>query len=211
MRSLKLLVSVVLVTAMALTSALVAQPPPFHGISFLKGAESPVEVGDPYQAAYLISNTVDTAQDTLVVKSLVDTVHAAAGDVVSGNILNTVTWNLSGGAFFNASNHLVLPFGASAVSDPYSFYNVVAGDFFLPDHVLVDTAVITWNDTCSSGASNCNTLDRTSNTVSLKLRGFTISLSAINPCAAKNMYLLLQSALPISDIKGNLDYPVMAG
>jgi hypothetical protein len=39
----------------------------------------------------------------------------------------------------------------------------------------------------------------------LKLRDFIVRFSAVNPCVAKNRYLLLQSALPISGLKQNKD------
>ena len=42
----------------------------------------------------------------------------------------------------------------------------------------------------------------------LKLRGFSISFSAVNPCEAKNRYLLLQSGLLTNGIKGSQAYPV---
>ena len=44
----------------------------------------------------------------------------------------------------------------------------------------------------------------------LKLRAFSIRVAAANPCAAKNMYLSLQSALPITNIKQNQVYPTTA-
>ena len=45
-------------------------------------------------------------------------------------------------------------------------------------------------------------------TIILKLRGFTISFSAANPCEARNRYLLLPSGLLTSGTKENPDYPV---
>ena len=46
------------------------------------------------------------------------------------------------------------------------------------------------------------------NTFFLKLRGFTISFSAANPCEARNKYLLLPSGLLTNGTKENSDYPV---
>jgi uncharacterized repeat protein (TIGR01451 family) len=137
----------------------------FHGISFLKSATSPVTVGQPYQSAFIIWNNIDTAPDTLHVTSLVDTVLASGGNVVSGNILFTLTWTLTGGAQFVGTD-LVLPPGGKAQSNPYSFYTTVVGDFFLPNHTLVDTAELIWHDTCDGGSSNCNSQNRNTNTVS---------------------------------------------
>ncbi len=152
---------------MGLVSPLAAQIE-VHGISFTKGAVSPVQVGDPYESGFVISNTVDTALDTLHVTALVDTVHASAGDVNSGNILSALTWTFNGGAQFIGVNHLELPPGSSvsSLANPFSFYTTVTGDFFLPNHVLVDTAVITWHDTCDGNSTNCNELERNSDTVS---------------------------------------------
>jgi len=165
MKNVKFGFFLMLAAALIFTQQAGAQIPAFHGISFLKGAESPVEVGSPYLAAFVISNTVDTAHDTLHISSLIDTVHASGGDVVSGNILSSLTWTFSGGAHFEGSV-LVLPFGGMAVSNLNSFYTTVAGDFFLPEHTLVDTAIITWHDTCDGNSTNCNSTERNTNTVS---------------------------------------------
>jgi uncharacterized repeat protein (TIGR01451 family) len=165
MKNSRLKIFLMLTVAIFFAQQANAQIPPFHGISFLKGAESPVTVGNPYYAAYIISNTVDTAHDTLIVSALVDTVHASGGDVISPNILTTLNWTLSGGAHFVGSD-LILPFGGSAMSDLYSFYTTVPGDFFLSGHVLVDTALLTWHDTCDGTSTNCNTQNRNTDTVS---------------------------------------------
>src|SRR5882757_8219609 len=62
----------------------------FHGIAFTKGCDSPVNIGDPYTCAYSILNVVDTAHDDLKITGLSDQVHAASGDVNSGNILSAL-------------------------------------------------------------------------------------------------------------------------
>src|SRR5690242_5299838 len=59
----------------------------FHGIGFVKGCDSPTQVGSPYNCSYTILNVVDTAHDTMQITGLSDQVHAASGDVNSGNIL----------------------------------------------------------------------------------------------------------------------------
>ena len=165
MKKVKLFVLFAMLAAIGLVSQANAQVA-FHGISFLKGAESPVEVNSPYQSAFIISNTVDTAHDTLHVTSLIDVVQAAAGDVNSGNILETLTWHFTGGAGFIGPSHMALPFGSTATCDLFSHYTVADGDFFLPSHVLVDTALISWHDTCDGNSTNCNTMNRNTDTVS---------------------------------------------
>jgi len=44
----------------------------------------------------------------------------------------------------------------------------------------------------------------------LKLRGFLVSFSAVNPCEARNRYLLLPSAPSTIGTKESQDYPVTA-
>ena len=55
-----------------------------HGIGFTKGCTSPTKIGDPYACSYTVRNNLDDAQDTLTINSLIDTVHAAGGDVELG-------------------------------------------------------------------------------------------------------------------------------
>lgn len=134
----------------------------FHGIALQKNAVSPVQVGNQAAASYLIVN-VDQAGDSLDVGSLDDTIFASGGNVNSGNILHALTWHFTGGAFFviggPSDGQLRMPPGSTATSDPFSFYTTVVGDFFLPNHVLPDQAVISWHDTCdaNSGCTNCAT------------------------------------------------------
>ncbi len=61
-----------------------------HGISFTKGCVSPTQIGQPYTCTYSIRNKVDDAQDTLTINGLVDVVHAAGGDVSSGNVFSSL-------------------------------------------------------------------------------------------------------------------------
>jgi hypothetical protein len=105
----------------------------------------------------------------------VDIVEAYDGNVPSGNILTSLTWNLSGGAYFDGSE-LVLPFGSSAASDPYAFYTVDINDFYLPGHVLPDTATIIWIDECDSNSQNCPIGDQFSTT------GSQATVTAPLPC-----------------------------
>ncbi len=156
MKNLKWLILVVPLVAMGLAVPLVAQPACFHGIDLQKSATSPVEIGSPYEVAFLIEND-ELAEDTLMVTSLVDTVHASGGDTDSGNILASLTWTFTGTASM-VGNNMVLPPGTSATSDPFSFYTVVEADFNLTNHTLPDTVAIKWQDLCDSvlECENCN-------------------------------------------------------
>ena len=69
-----------------------------HGIGFTKGCTSPVKIGDPYSCSYTVRNNLDDAEDTLTINSLVDTVHAASGNVGSGNIFGSVQMTVANGA-----------------------------------------------------------------------------------------------------------------
>jgi hypothetical protein len=152
-----------------------AQVPPddfAHGFGLAKGCTENVDVGDPYTCFYLTSNTplLDTALDTLTFTSLVDVVHAAAGDVSSGQLLPSLTVEAYvGGAqcYTDASqttavpvggtgaNFCIMPSGGSIRFEPHSFYTVVAGDLGKPGQVLDDDVTVIWQDLCNSGAENC--------------------------------------------------------
>jgi uncharacterized repeat protein (TIGR01451 family) len=144
-----------------------------HGISLQKGAESPTEVGSLYLASYTIENDKDTGGgvgDTLEVYGLTDVVNAAGGNASSGNIIALLTWNLSGGATWDAINSkIILPPGGKAQSEPYGFYTVQPADFGLPGHVLPDQVTINWTDTCNTGSSNCFTRPETATASSATL------------------------------------------
>jgi len=141
----------------------------FHGITFLKSASTPIVVGGPYFSAYRIANNVDEAEDTLHVHSLIDTVKADGGDVVSGNLLSLLTWDLDNGsalAIYDdkgdgdpTNDEIILPFGAIAQSAPYSFYTV-DGDDYLNKNPLPDQAILIWNDQCDGASDNCNDEDQ---------------------------------------------------
>jgi hypothetical protein len=135
----------------------------FHGIAFTKGCQTPVNVGDPYECGYQILNVVDSAHDTLTISSIVDTVNSAGGAVTSGNLLDLTgaTLTLTGGASCDGTK-CTLPFGAT-ISTPFlSHYTVQPADYGLPNHVLTDSASLTWKDTCNSGSPNCPVGDQTS-------------------------------------------------
>jgi hypothetical protein len=124
-----------------------------HGIGFTKGCTSPTRIGDPYSCSYSSRNVIDEAEDTLTVNSLIDIVHAASGDVNSGNIIGavqitTTTSPTSGGPSgatcvaasgngvfptpYTGVTSCTLPFGSRINVLSFSHYTVQAGDFALP-------------------------------------------------------------------------------
>ena len=148
-------------TAMTFSSTLLAQG--VHGITFLKGCESPTEIGSPYLCRYGIANVGgDTGDgspdsvDTVTFNSLTDVTHAGV-DVPSGEILPLLLLSGEGGATCDiplpgtGATVCTLPPGAVILTDFYSYYTAQLGD---PDP-LSDTATLLWNDTCDSGANNC--------------------------------------------------------
>jgi len=169
----------------------------FHGIAVLKSTEPFTPIGDPYVSSYLIVNTAMTqAQDTVEISGLSDTVFASGGNVVSGNILHTLDtvgtgWTLLGGAFWKDPGHtiIVMPFGSSAQSPPYSFYNVVSGDYFLPDHKLQDQVTVNWKSICntSSCPDNCSEIGQT---------------------ATASGATTIQAPLPCIDVTKTVDCPI---
>ena len=144
-----------------------------HDITFDKNCSSPTLVGDPYRCTYSMSNDVDGAHDTLTVTGLSDKVHAAGGDVSSGNVLGslqlvattgspTCTGGSGSGTTANpwvGVTSCTLPFGASIDSQEFAFYTVQSADYGQPGHTLGDTASLTWHDQCNdpagTGNSNC--------------------------------------------------------
>ncbi|MFB3105131.1 MAG: hypothetical protein ACE1ZA_09390, partial [Pseudomonadales bacterium] len=141
-----------------------------HGIGFSKGCKGPTKIGSPYTCTFSVVNTFfsDTATDTLTFTSVVDVVHATPADVSSENILilgllfNLEVALLDGGATCDVSGASVgggatgnsrctVPSGGAILFSPFSFYSPDATD----PNPLTDTATLTWQDTCDSGASNC--------------------------------------------------------
>ena len=152
-----------------------AAGPVNHGITFTKGCSSPTQIGQPYACSYQIFNIVDGAQDTLTITGLLDTVHAAGGDVLSGGGSATATFNqlkfeivagsptcngtgsgTSLDPFVNATMCTV-PFGSTLAVQPFSFYTVQGADFNLAGHNLTDDAGLTWHDLCDDPAGTANT------------------------------------------------------
>ena len=54
-------------------------------------------IGQPLECQYQISNSVDTAGDTLTIDDLTDEVFAFDGTQTSGNLLPTLSLSFTGG------------------------------------------------------------------------------------------------------------------
>jgi hypothetical protein len=147
-----------------------------HAIDFKKSCTSPVTIGDPYKCTVTVANTLDSAQDTVVVTGLSDTVHSAGGDVPSGSLLGAVQLVFGGtgsvscmggsGAGTDLNPYIgatscSLAFGGTLTTKSFSHYVVQAADFGLPSHTLTDTASLTWHNTCTSPGDSCTTADQT--------------------------------------------------
>ncbi len=133
-----------------LVAGIASAAQPLHGVAFVKGCVSPVSIGQPYQCAFAVNNSVDP--DTITVSSIVDVVHASPSDVTSVNLLPLLTLTLAGGATCNGGQTLcTIPVGGSITSANYSYYTVDNND----PNPLTDTATLTWQDLCTSGANNC--------------------------------------------------------
>ena len=117
-----------------------------------------------------VRNILDEAEDTLTITALTDAVHAASGDVNSGNIIGAVRINVTGGATCAAASgtgaigdpylgvtSCTIPFNGIVFIQPFTHYTVQAGDFALPNHQLKDDAFLTWHDLCNDPAGTGNT------------------------------------------------------
>jgi hypothetical protein len=162
-------VAVMAVAGMGGGAAFAADPQ--HGISLTKGCVSPTQIGAPYVCTYSVRNTIDEAQDTLTINSLVDVVHAQGGDVSSGNVLSkvqlvigpflagfstpptctgpTLTGNGTEATPWTGATSCTLPFGSRINVSPFSFYTVKATDFNLAGHILSDSVSLGWHDVCN--------------------------------------------------------------
>lgn len=169
---------VAMMAGLAVTTS--AQSVGTHGISFAKGCDSPLNVGDAYNCGYLLFNSivVDTHGDTITVTALSDVVHAAGGDILSpgpaapghtgGNLMPALSIAAySGGAQCFSDNPpvtpvllngtgsqiCVLPTGSFVIFARQSFYTVVEAD--IAASPIDDDARITFEDLCTSGAPDC--------------------------------------------------------
>jgi hypothetical protein len=181
-----------LIVGAVLTISAIAGPPASaqtvvqHGIGFTKGCDSPVSVGAQYTCSFGVSNSLDQAHDTLTIVSISDVVHAAAGDVSSGNFLSSAKLDnggtsatCSGGAISGSgtpadpwvgASSCTLPFGSSINVQGFAFYEVQAGDLNLPNATLTDSASLDWRDECNdpadTGNSNCSSNPANANALS---------------------------------------------
>jgi hypothetical protein len=160
-------------------------PTDVHDVSFTKACTSPVNVGDPYTCSMQVLNDVDTVHDTLQISGLSDSVHAASGDVSTGNILSSVglvfggaagAVSCSGGSGagtlaspYQGATACQLQFGGTISTTDFSHYTVQGGDYDLALHRLPDTATLDWNNTCATPGDNCTTLPQTSTAASSAL------------------------------------------
>jgi hypothetical protein len=190
--------------------------PPFHGITLQKTCVDPVHIGDPYECAYRITNADDN-NESITVSSVKDQVHAASGNVDSGELIGTLTWTASGGASCTPpgpTTTCTLPTkGATVESSLNSFYTVQAADFGLPDHALNDDVAIIWAEpVCVNGG--CPVGPKTSTTgASATVIPFTPSVETLlsnpGPVASGTMITdqaTLTGASP--DAGGTVDYAV---
>ncbi len=156
---------------------------PQHGFAVTKGCVSPTKVDAPFLCRYGLDNIVDEAYDTVTVNSVVDTVHAASGDVTSVNLLPQLKLvagpdrpplssmfgfpNCTGGTGSGTEadpwigvTSCTLPFGSRISSMYISHYTVAPLDFNKPSHALTNDVQAGWNDVCNDpqnqGVTNCN-------------------------------------------------------
>src|SRR5437879_2152488 len=127
---------------------------PLHGITFLKGCESPTTVGQKTKCNFTVANSIDP--DILTITGIRDVVHAAGGDDIAANILSQLNFTATGGAFCNVGQTLcTLPPGGKLVTaTPFAFHKTTGAD---ADNAnpLTDDATLTWQDSCSGHEDNC--------------------------------------------------------
>ena len=188
---------VVAVTTMLAVIAGPANAAVVHGIGFTKGCLTPTVIGQKTKCNFTFLNNVDTAHDTLTISSLVDVVTDAAGGAQSsGNILSSLdlTFTVGGGGLPTCSpgqTSCALPWGSKiSTATPFQFHTVVSNDGTAG--ILHDTATLTWQDTCDSGATNCplgsNTSSTGSQTAVTKLTSTTVT--TIHDAAHTNIPLV---------------------
>ena len=182
------------------TSGAPTPPTPSHGISFAKGCNSPSTVGGPYTCHFVILNSilVDTVGDTLTINSIVDTVHAIGGDVVSANLLPSAALTYAGGASCNVGQTLCsLPTGSSIVTGDFTLYTPILSTDPNP---LQDDATLKWNDTCTGTSANCNTANQAQSAGSqsvIQTQTPTVTNTPTNtPTATKTPIVIVDTATP---------------
>ena len=88
---------VIATTVILALGANAAHAIPFHGITLQKTCVDPVKIGNPYECAYQITNADDN-NESIAISSVKDQVHAASGNIDSGELIGSLTWTPSGGA-----------------------------------------------------------------------------------------------------------------
>jgi len=165
MKNLRLTIVFAVLIALGCASASMAL---VHGLSTAKGTSpSNVDIGDEYCFVVSIVNNADASNDTVVITSVVDKIHAASGDQTSANLINSIQWTLSAGASQDGiTGAITLPPGESAdnIASPYcTGYLITIADFnnnTNPYHVsdpgtLDDDVTILYHDLCNCANSGC--------------------------------------------------------
>jgi hypothetical protein len=185
-----------------------------HGITFLKGCNSPTMVGDKTLCNFTIANSSDP--DTLTITSIVDTVHASGGDDVSANILPSLVVSFTGGAGCDAVQATcTLPKGSKIqTSSPFAFHTVTGADF-TNKNPLVDDADLTWQDTCDSHSPNCPVGDQHASTGSqTALQKRPSSTSTLIHNASHQVVTAIEAGTTVHDfvtVTGGAGNPVPTG
>ena len=177
-----------------------------------------MQIGDPYECAYRVTNSDDNSE-SITVSSVKDQVHAASGNIDSGELIGSLTWTGSGGATCTPpgpTTTCTLPTnGATIQSDLNSFYTVQAADFLIDPvgHLLDDDVAIVWEEpVCVHGG--CPVGPKTSSTgASATILQFTPSVETLlsnpGPVAPGTMITDQASLVGASaDAGGTVSYAV---
>jgi len=128
------------------------------GLDVAMWCTSPVRVGAALACQYLAyvpdgDDPVNFHEDQAQSQ-----VESAGGQVTSPpDLLASAPQDPAGGAFCGSSSHLCfLPPGSSIGFGPVSFYTVQAGDYRLPDHLLISSFNVPWSASCENGTAQCS-------------------------------------------------------
>lgn len=145
----------------------------FHGITVLKGCDSPTKLGAPYSCSYQIRNSDPDRVKIVSLQDAITNSAASPAPTSPANTLSLLTLHVVSGtaACYDASNNaLAAPFTGAAYcvmepaavlqSDPYSFYAPTYADFqAIANHKLLDTARAYFLDQCNIDPAGCNNVD----------------------------------------------------